>query len=377
MSKVLYPTSAGPVPTRLLGDYYPGDSSISLRTLRDVPPAPNLITLYSDDVFVTLLYTSVDDEHTLSGLSYIEGDDSVAFKESSYAVRTLNKYDVDAIQEYLASHEVSLADLLSALTAHVDDVSNPHDITKAQVGLGNADNTSDVNKPVSTAQRQAIDAVKTVVDNHIANKSNPHDVTKAQVGLGNADNTSDVNKPVSTAQRAAIDVVQDNLDDHEADTSNPHNVTKEQLGLGNVDNTSDANKPISNATQTALNGKLDDSQLVSTAPKSPAITASGGTSNSIPRVDHVHPSETFTLNDVVVTSWVASTDLPDYPYAATISNSNITSNHTPIVIFKSEDAMLNKFARVANSANGSVQIYARSIPSGNITIPTIILVRKI
>lgn len=40
---------------------------------------------------------------------------------------------------------------------------------------------------------------------HANNKSNPHGVTKAQVGLGNADNTSDVNKPVSTAQQAAID----------------------------------------------------------------------------------------------------------------------------------------------------------------------------
>ena len=39
---------------------------------------------------------------------------------------------------------------------------------------------------------------------HIANKSNPHGVTKAQVGLGNVDNTSDANKPVSTAQQAAL-----------------------------------------------------------------------------------------------------------------------------------------------------------------------------
>ncbi len=40
---------------------------------------------------------------------------------------------------------------------------------------------------------------------HIAHRSNPHGVTKSQVGLGNADNTSDTDKPVSTAQRAAID----------------------------------------------------------------------------------------------------------------------------------------------------------------------------
>ena len=45
------------------------------------------------------------------------------------------------------------------LTAHTGDTSNPHNVTKAQVGLGNVDNTSDANKPVSTAQQAAINAV--------------------------------------------------------------------------------------------------------------------------------------------------------------------------------------------------------------------------
>lgn len=47
----------------------------------------------------------------------------------------------------------------SDLTAHTANTSNPHSVTKAQVGLGNVDNTSDVNKPVSTAQAAA-DATK-------------------------------------------------------------------------------------------------------------------------------------------------------------------------------------------------------------------------
>ena len=34
---------------------------------------------------------------------------------------------------------------------------------------------------------------------------NPHSVTATEVGLGNVDNTSDVNKPVSTAQAAYSD----------------------------------------------------------------------------------------------------------------------------------------------------------------------------
>lgn len=43
------------------------------------------------------------------------------------------------------------------------------------------------------------------IDDHINNTSNPHSVTKTQVGLGNADNTSDLNKPISTATQTALD----------------------------------------------------------------------------------------------------------------------------------------------------------------------------
>ena len=45
---------------------------------------------------------------------------------------------------------------------------------------------------------------------HEADTDNPHQVTKAQVGLGNVDNTSDLAKPVSTAQQAALDLKADN-----------------------------------------------------------------------------------------------------------------------------------------------------------------------
>ena len=46
--------------------------------------------------------------------------------------------------------------------------------------------------------------VKDKLDNHIADKANPHQVTKEQVGLGNVDNTADIDKPVSNAVNSAI-----------------------------------------------------------------------------------------------------------------------------------------------------------------------------
>ncbi len=85
-------------------------------------------------------------------------------------------------------------------------------------------------------------------------------VTKANVGLGNVDNTSDANKPVSTAQQTALDLKVDKTTTvNGKPLSGNVTLAKGDVGLGNVDNTSDASKPISTATQTALNGKANTS----------------------------------------------------------------------------------------------------------------------
>lgn len=58
----------------------------------------------------------------------------------------------------------------------------------------------DILESAKTYTDGKITTLTTTVNSHINNKSNPHSVTKSQVGLGNVDNTSDTNKPVSTAQ---------------------------------------------------------------------------------------------------------------------------------------------------------------------------------
>jgi hypothetical protein len=126
-------------------------------------------------------------------------------------------------------------------------------VTKSHVGLGNVDNTADASKPVSTAQQSALDLK--------ANLASPTftgtvgGITQSMVGLGNVDNTTDAGKPVSTAQQTALDL--------KANLANPtftgtvSGVTKTHVGLGNADNTSDANKPVSTAQQTALDLKAN------------------------------------------------------------------------------------------------------------------------
>ena len=84
--------------------------------------------------------------------------------------------------------------------------------------------------------------IKESLDAHIGNKSNPHNVTKAQIGLGNVQNLAPADMPVSTAQATAIadakaagTKAQTDLSTHANRRDNPHNVTRAQLGLATTD----------------------------------------------------------------------------------------------------------------------------------------------
>jgi uncharacterized protein (TIGR02145 family) len=198
-------------------------------------------------------------------------------------------------------------------------------IDKTMVGLSNVDNTTDMNKPVSTATLTAL-GLKAPLANPVFTGT-VLGIDKTMVGLSNVDNTSDVNKPVSSATQTALDLKENasNKSDASLGTStilyptqnavktyvdsqvatgapdatssvkgkiqltgelggsassptvpglalkapinNPAftgtvtGVTKSMVGLGNVDNTTDAGKPVSTATQTALDLKLNRSDF--------------------------------------------------------------------------------------------------------------------
>ena len=169
-------------------------------------------------------------------------------------------------------------------------------LTSTDIGLGNVDNTRDLDKPISTRVSAALNE-KVDKSIRVNNKSLAQDVVieKSDIGLGRVDNTGDMEKPVSNAVQQALDdkvskvpgkdLVEDadiaklkqlrtreELDElvktvlqtlktvgetHTARKDNPHNVTKDQVGLGSVDDTSDLDKPISRAVQEALRNKVD------------------------------------------------------------------------------------------------------------------------
>ena len=109
----------------------------------------------------------------------------------------------------------------SGIASHKASTDNPHSVTKAQVGLGNVPNVDTDDQTPTVTEAEAFtnlatgDDLKTIVGKvkkaittlsaHLVNTSNPHSVTKAQVGLGNCDNTADLSKPISTATQTALD----------------------------------------------------------------------------------------------------------------------------------------------------------------------------
>ena len=101
---------------------------------------------------------------------------------------------------------VTFETMQTALNTHTGNKSNPHSVTKSQVGLGNVPNVATNDQTptysdtttlltLSSGEKISIAFAKiklaiTTLINHLANKSNPHGVTKSQVGLGNVENKS-------------------------------------------------------------------------------------------------------------------------------------------------------------------------------------------
>jgi len=73
--------------------------------------------------------------------------------------------DINAIESAATTLAGRVTTAEGSLSSHTAATNNPHSVTKAQVGLGNVDNTSDANKPVSSATQSALDGkqIKDVV----------------------------------------------------------------------------------------------------------------------------------------------------------------------------------------------------------------------
>ena len=160
------------------------------------------------------------------------------------------------------------AAVAEVVRVHSENKGNPHSVTKTQVGLGNVPNvatndqtptytaattlsTLTSGEKLSVSMGKIMKAITDLIS-HIGNKSNPHSVTKTQVGLGNVPNvatndqtptytaattlsTLTSGEKLSVSMGKIMKAITD-LISHIGNKSNPHSVTKTQVGLGNVPN---------------------------------------------------------------------------------------------------------------------------------------------
>lgn len=197
----------------------------------------------------------------------------------------------------------------------------------------------------------------------VAGKTGAVTLAKSDVGLGNVDNTSDANKPVSTAQATAIadakaagTTAQTNLSTHIKNTSNPHSVTKSQVGLGNVDNTADANKSVAYAA------KIGSSTTPSTVGSGvkPVYVSNGTVTASSSTVGKT--TQPVYLNAGTITAGKALADAAYKAVDTTITSTSKTSTNLPTT------AAVTNYVSSALEASQAVKFTGTfSASSGKIT----------
>lgn len=115
----------------------------------------------------------------------------------------------------------------------------------------------------------SISALNTQVSNHINDKGNPHQVTKAQIGLESVDNTSDLDKPISTATQNALNN-KVNVEPGKGLSTNDY-TSKDKEKLASLENTSIATKEVAGKVKIGEGLQVTADGVLSTAPYESSI----------------------------------------------------------------------------------------------------------
>jgi hypothetical protein len=83
----------------------------------------------------------------------------------------------------------------------------------------------------------------------------------------------------------------------------------------------------------------------------------------------------FSNVSIPIATWASDATYSKFPYSASITLAGVTSDYIPTVNFNYTEAISGEFAPVASTGSGTIIIYAASIPTSTITIPTIVCVK--
>ena len=169
----------GKVPANQLPSYV--DDVLEYGTLSTFP-----VTGETDKIYVA---QDTNLTYRWSGTRYVEISQSIALGETSTTAYPGNKGKAneeailneisraqrkeqsiqDSIDEEIVRAKRVETNIQDYHNRHITDYNNPHNVTKDQVGLGNVDNTSDVNKPISDAQQREFNRINQSLSNNTDN----------------------------------------------------------------------------------------------------------------------------------------------------------------------------------------------------------------
>lgn len=132
------------------------------------------------------------------------------------------------VRELTAEDLNPIEQLTKLLFEHINNKFNPHEVTKEQVGLGNVDNTADIDKPVSRPQKEYIDALENRVKGWFKQLNVWINNHVAEVNKKFQDVWAAINKKLD---KEDYENDKDNFNAHIRNYDNPHRVTAAQVGL--------------------------------------------------------------------------------------------------------------------------------------------------
>lgn len=132
-------------------------------------------------------------------------DVNVVNMNSDIIDSALHRLDLkDKSQDELLATKESLNSEITRATTRENDIIEDLASEIARAKSAENSNINDIENEVTRAML-AEENISTTLQDHISDESNPHNVTKEQLELENVNNTSDMDKPVSTAQQNALD----------------------------------------------------------------------------------------------------------------------------------------------------------------------------
>lgn len=214
---------------------------------------------------------------------------------------------------------------------------------------------------IGLAKRAEVVAVDTKADTHIARVDNPHAVTKAQVGLGNVDNTADVDKNVLSATkltnaRTINGVTFDGTSDITIATGTATTVVNGVYTIG--DQTIDGVKTFSSTIAGSISGNSASATKLATARTIGGVSFDGTANINLPGVNAAGNQST-TGNAATATTLQTARTINGVSFNGsaniTVSDDTKLPKTNPVIVGSITEQVYNLTGTVISPANGTIQ----------------------